>query len=290
MKLGISLNSLKGAIVSGEMTVTDAIEWIAEVGGEHVEIVPVGFDLLEQPELADRIRDKAGQAGIEVSNYCVRANFISADEQEYERTIDRVKRHVEITRRLGAKRMRHDVASRPLGDISVRNFNRDLPKLAEACRTIADYAAPYGITTSVENHGYYVQASERVQSLIHEVNRDNYRTTLDIGNFLCVDELPLTGVRHNIALASMVHLKDFYIRTPDRSPGPVCPGWFQTAGGNWLRGAIVGQGDINLREVLRLIKQSGYDGCMSIEFEGVEECRSATRQGFEYAKRVWDEV
>ncbi|MBD2863304.1 sugar phosphate isomerase/epimerase family protein [Paenibacillus oceani] len=290
MKLGISLYSLKGAIVSGEMTVTDAIEWIAEVGGEHVEIVPVGFDLLEQPELADRIRDKAGQAGIEVSNYCVRANFIAADEQEYERTIDRVKRHVEITRRLGAKRMRHDVASRPLGDISVRNFNRDLPKLAEACRTIADYAAPYGITTSVENHGYYVQASERVQRLIHEVNRDNYRTTLDIGNFLCVDELPLTGVRHNIALASMVHLKDFYIRTPDRSPGPACPGWFPTAGSNWLRGAIVGQGDINLREVLRLIKQSRYDGCMSIEFEGVEECRSATRQGLEYARRVWDEV
>jgi sugar phosphate isomerase/epimerase len=290
MKLGIGLHCLRQTIVSKQMTPTDVIEWIADAGGEHVEIVPVGFDLLEQPELADAIRHKAQQVGIEVSNYCVPANFITADEDEYERVIEHVKRHVDITDRLGAKRMRHDVASRPLADTSIINFNRDLPKLAGACRIIADYAAQYGITTSVENHGYYVQASERVQSLIHAVGRDNYRATLDTGNFLCVDEDPLSGVRKTISLASMVHLKDFYIRTPDRSPGEKLPGWLQTAGGNQLRGSILGQGDINVREMIRMIKSSGYDGYISIEFEGVEECRSATKQGFDYARRVWNEV
>lgn len=290
MKLGISLYCLKGAIVSGQMSVLEAIDWIAEAGAAHVEIVPVGFDLLEQPELADAIRDRARQVGMDVSNYCVSANFVTSDAEVYEQMIERVKRHVEVTERLGAQRMRHDVASRPIGDISVRNFRRDLPKLVEACRIIAEYAAAYGITTSVENHGYYMQASERVQQLIDEVDRDNYRTTLDIGNFLCVDEQPLIGVQRNIHLASMVHLKDFYIRTPDRSPGPACPGWIPTAGGNQLRGAILGQGDIPIREVMRVIKQAGYDGCISLEFEGMEECRSATKQGFAYAQRVWEEL
>lgn len=290
MKLGISLYCLKGAIVSNEMTVLTAIDWIAEAGAAHVEIAPVGFDLLEQPELADAIRDRAQRAGIDVSNYCVSANFITAGADEYERMIERVKRHVDVTVRLGAKHMRHDVAARPIGDISVRNFRRDLPMLAEACRSIADYAASYGITTSVENHGYYMQGSERLQHLIEEVDRDNYRMTLDIGNFLCVDELPLIAVQRNIRLASMVHLKDFYVRTPDRSPGSSCPGWFPTAGGNQLRGAILGQGDIPMRDVIRAIKQAGYDGYLSLEFEGIEECKSATKQGFEYAKRVWGEL
>ncbi|GAA3412487.1 sugar phosphate isomerase/epimerase family protein [Paenibacillus hodogayensis] len=290
MKLGISLYCLKGAIVSSEMTVLEAIDWIAEAGATHVEIIPIGFDLLEQPEFADAIRDRALRAGIEVSNYCVSANFVTADAEEVEHMIERLKRHVDVTARLGAKRMRHDVASRPIGDISVRNFRRDLPKLAEACRAIADYAAGYGITTSVENHGYYMQGSERVQQLIDEVDRDNYRTTVDIGNFLCVDEQPLIAVQRNIRLASMVHLKDFYVRTPDRSPGPSCPGWFPTAGGNRLRGAILGQGDIPIRDILRVVKEAGYDGYISLEFEGIEECKSATMQGFEYAKRVWGEV
>lgn len=290
MQLGIGLHCLRQAIVAKQTTPLDVIEWIAEVGGEHVEIVPVGFDFMEQPEMVKAIRGKARQVGIEVSNYCVPANFIAADEAGYERMIELVKKHVDITNRLGAKRMRHDVASRPIRDTSIANFNRDLPKLAEACRIIADYASQYGITTSVENHGYYVQASERVQSLIHAVDRDNYRTTLDTGNFLCVDEDPLSGVRNNVSLASMIHLKDFYIRTPDRSPGEKSPGWLKTAGGNQLRGSILGQGDVNVREIIRLIKSSGYDGYVSIEFEGVEECFSATKQGFDYAKRVWNEM
>ncbi|TRC47294.1 sugar phosphate isomerase/epimerase family protein, partial [Mannheimia haemolytica] len=90
---------------------------------------------------------------------------------------------------LGVKLMRHDVASRQ--DTSIIRFQEDLPRIAEACRRIADYAAQYGITTSLENHGYYVQASDRVQAVLHAVGRPNYKTTLDVGNFVCVDEQPV---------------------------------------------------------------------------------------------------
>ena len=43
MKTGISLYSLSRAINAKEMTVVQAIEWMAENGAEHVEIVPCGF-------------------------------------------------------------------------------------------------------------------------------------------------------------------------------------------------------------------------------------------------------
>lgn len=285
MKLGVSTYSLSRAIASGEMTPTDAIRWIAEQGGEHVEIVPHGFSLTDDPGLIDDIVRTAADSGLEVSNYAVGANFRTDDDEAFEAEIVRLKGQVDIARALGVKRMRHDVAWRE--DTSIASFLRELPKLAEACRRIADYAAPFGITTSVENHGYYVQHSDRVLALVGAVGRSNFRLTLDVGNFMCADEESVGAVKKTIAAASMVHLKDFYLRPALRDPGE---GWFPTLSGNRLRGAIVGQGDIDMRETLRAIKSSGYDGYVSIEFEGLEECKLGTRIGLENARRIWEEV
>lgn len=285
MKFGVSTYSYYQALRTGEMDVLDVIAAIAEIGGEHVEIVPLDFNLTENPALIDDIRRKADEVGIDISNYLIGANFADKNEAEYEQEIERVMREVDIAARLGVRFMRHDVASSP--DISIRHFNEELPKLAEACRRIADYAAAKGITTTVENHGFFLQASDRVQALIHATDRSNFRTTLDVGNFLCVDEDPAAGVSNNIAYAAMVHVKDFYVRHPESSLGE---GWFRSSHGNYLRGAIVGHGDIDMRRVLGIVKQSGYDGYISVEFEGLEPCRFAVKQGLGQLKTIWDAV
>lgn len=285
MKIGVSTYSLYRPIHEGKITVLEAIGKIAEMGGEHVEIVPVGYTLTDNPELVDQIVAKAKEVGIDISNYAIGANFALDSEDEVAKEIERVKKEVDIAARLGVKLMRHDVASR--SDISIKQFNSEVGRLAEACRQIADYAAEYGITTSVENHGYYIQASDRVQTLVEAVDRSNFKTTLDVGNFMCVDEDPVIAVRKNLPYASIVHIKDFYLRPASQNPGE---GWFTTAGGNYLRGAIAGHGDINLRESIRLIKESGYDGYLSIEFEGMEDAYQGTRIGLENVKRFWDEA
>lgn len=285
MKLGISTYSLYGALQRGEMTIQDVIVFIASLGAEHAEIVPLGFNLTENPELIGEIKKQAQKSGIELSNYAVGANFSGLDDEQFEQEIERLKREVDIAAALGVKKMRHDVASSQ--NLSISNFLMELPRLAKACQIIADYAAPHGITTSVENHGYYIQDSDRVQALIEVVDRPNFKTTLDIGNFLCVDENPYAAVLNNIGLASMVHIKDFYYRPATDNPGE---GWFKSKSGNWLRGAIVGHGDIAIPQVLGLVKDSGYDDFISIEFEGMEDCRLGTRLGFEFVKRVWNEL
>ncbi len=285
MKLGISTYSLHSAFTSGELTLKGVIETIAELGAEHAEIVPLGYNFVQKPEWIHTIVDTAKNAGIQLSNYAIGANFADLDDDAWDREVERVKREVEHCAALGIKRMRHDVGSSP--DLSISHFLEQLPRLAEACRRVADYAAGFGITTSVENHGYFIQHSDRVQALVKTVDRDNFKTTLDIGNFLCADENPLVAVANNIKLASMVHIKDFYVRDARRNPGE---GWFPSSGGHWLRGAIAGHGDIDIPAVLGIIKNSGYDGYVSIEFEGMEECRKGTSLGFQYVKRVWEQV
>lgn len=288
MKVGLSTYSLQQALNRGDMTVLDAIRFIAGQGGEHVEIVPMGYSLVDQPDLIGQIGDTAAEVGIDISNYAIGANFVALESEEaLEQEIRNVMNHVDIAAALGVTRMRHDVAFRPAHEGTVAQFETDLPIIVQACRRIADYAAECGITTSLENHGYYVQSSERIRRVLHETARDNFKTTLDVGNFLCVDEDPISAVKNNIPYASMVHAKDFYLRPESRNPGE---GWFQTAHGNYLRGAIVGHGDIDMYGVFRVLKQSGYDGYISVEFEGMEDCRTASRIAMDNVRRLWEEA
>ncbi len=283
MKIGITSYSLSKAIKAGEMDILAAIRWVAENGGEHIELSPAGYTLTGNPALVEAIVQETSRSGIAISSYTIGANFIKPTEAEYRAEIQRIKSEVDIGRALGVQRMRHDAGSRPREEATVANFERDLPQLVAACREIADYAAQYGITTSVENHGFHVQGSERVQRLVLGVDRPNFRTTLDVGNFLCADEDPLIAVKNNAAFASHVHMKDFYVRERDAGEG-----FFRSRHGRYLRSAIVGQGDIPIPEIIQVIRQAGYDGYISIEFEGLEDCRLASRIGMQNVRRLWD--
>ena len=290
MKIGLSTYSLLAAIKKEEMTVLDVIDWIADNGGEHMEIVPYGFTLVDNLELADAVRERAADRGIELSNYSMPANFVQDTVEEFEAEVDRLKEHVDLLNRMGIKHMRHDVTAFtvPPEKRTIEYFENSLPQIIEGSRRIADYANQFGITTTIENHGMAVQHSDRVQRVVQAVDRPNFKTTLDVGNFMCVDENALVGVKKNLPYASLIHFKDFYFRPYYQNPGG--GKWFTTANGNYLRGAIVGQGDIEIREIVKLIKESGYDGNITLEFEGMEECREGSKIGMDNIRRFWAEM
>ena len=85
-----------------------------------------------------------------------------------------------------------------------------------------------------------------------------------------------------------MHFKDFYFRPFDEPPGG--GDWFRTSNGNYLRGAIVGHGDIPIRRIVKLIKASGYDGNITVEFEGMEECKAASRIAMDNLRLLWQEA
>lgn len=290
MKVGLSSYSLLDDLKAGKLTILDAIQWAADNGAEHMELVPYGYTVVDDPGLADRIAAKAAAAGIELSGYSFPANLCQETEDAFLAEVERIKEHIDIAHRMGIRSIRHDVTAftLPPEHTTIAYYEKHFPMMVRGCRLLADYAASFGITTTIENHGFSVQASDRVQRLLHAVGRANFKTTLDVGNFLCADEEPLVGVRKNIPYANRVHYKDFYIRPYYENPGE--GDWFRTVGGNYLRGAIVGHGDINLREATRLIKASGYDGYITVEFEGMEDCRLGSRIGMANVRRLWEET
>ncbi|NOU92280.1 TIM barrel protein [Paenibacillus sp. LMG 31456] len=287
MKLGISSYCLAPSLRAQETDILQAMEWMKEQGADHVEITPIGIDLDGQPELADRIAAQGRQLGLEVANFAVAGDVLKPTLEEYEQEIARLKKQVETAARLGSSRMRHDVVPWAKKQERPGQFEEDFSRIVEACGTIADYAARFGITTTIENHGFYVTPSDRALRIVHAVNRSNFKLLLDIGNFLCVDEDPYAAVKQAIASAAIVHFKDFFIRKSDNFPGE---GWLETWNGNYIRGSILGQGDMDVRRIIRVIKEAGYDGPISIEFEGMEEDKIGTSIGFKNARRLWDEA
>ena len=80
------------------------------------------------------------------------------------------------------------------------------------------------------------------------------------------------------------HAKDFHIKSGDGfNPGE---GWFMSRGGNFLRGAIIGHGDVPLLQALRALKRSGFNGVLSIEFEGMEDVKESLRIGLANLRRL----
>ncbi|MBM7573456.1 sugar phosphate isomerase/epimerase family protein [Aquibacillus albus] len=290
MKIGLSSYSLLADIQAGKLTILDVIQWVADNGGEHLELVPYGYSVVDNLELADQIKEKAETLSIELSGYSFPADFCKESEDDFEEEVDRIKQHVDIANRLGIKSIRHDVTAFNLEpeDMTIQYYEKYFSKMVNGSQLIADYAKQFGITTTIENHGFNVQPSDRVQMILDAVNRENFKTTLDIGNFLCADEDPLVGVKKNLKYANRVHFKDFYIRPYYENPGD--GKWFITVNRNYLRGAIIGHGDINIREVIKLIKSSGYDGYLTVEFEGMEDCQLGSRLGMSNLKRLWEEA
>jgi sugar phosphate isomerase/epimerase len=288
MKSGLSSYSLSRAIASGQLGILEAIDWIANAGGEHMELVPGGVWDSHTPGLADKLVARAKEAGIDLSSYTIGANFVRDDAADRAKEVERIKGEVDIAGAFGVKFMRFDAGWRNIPDTSLENFEKDLPLVADCCREISSYAAQYGITCSVENHGYHFQNCERVRRLVKMVDLPNYRTTLDVGNFLCADGDPVASVRDNIDIASFIHFKDFFRRTAGNPP--IGEGWSRTRAGHFLRATVIGHGSVELVPIVKIIKESGYDGYISVEFEGKEDCLWACKVSLDNARKLFAEA
>lgn len=282
MKTSVSSYSYHKLLKNDTMDLFQVMDKTKALGFDAIEFTefkaPEGMTLAD---FAARLRAYAERIGLAISSYTVGANFLQEDVAA---EVARVKGEVDIAAILGVPVMRHDVLYKyPDSYTGVRTFDAVLPIIAPAIREVSEYAATKGIVTMSENHGFIAQDADRLLKLFTAVNCPNYRFLCDIGNFICADEDCAVSVGKMKELIAHVHVKDFFIRSgmePD--PGR---GWFQTRAGNYVRGTVFGQGNIPTLQCLRIIKKSGYDGYVSLEFEGMEEPLQSIEISFENLKR-----
>lgn len=270
MKLAVSSYSFSQAMGDGRMKITDVIPKAKQMGYEGVEIVRGNQSDDEMRALAKELKAQSDSEGLPIIAYMVGADFLrkNADAE-----VERLKREVEVAAILGSPRMRHDSTGGTDANGKQWTVDEALPIVADCYRRVTEFAAGLGVHTMIENHGYFFQASSRVKRLIDAVNHPNFGWLVDMGNFMCADENSVDALKTAAPYAVHAHAKDFHYKA--KSEYVPQQGWFGTANGNHLRGAIIGHGVVNIPECLKLLAAAGYDNWLSVEFEGMEDCLKA---------------
>jgi len=256
------------------------IEKVKEMGFDGIEFSQAQWMEDFNPEVAKKLRAKCEELELPVVSLCIGADFINKYTDEDKA---RCYRAVDFAAILGAANMRHDITSGIKGKKVCIGYENAMEIVVPKIRDLTEYAASKGVGTMTENHGFFSQDCLRVEKLINAVGSENFGALVDIGNFVCADEDPWKSVAIMAPYAKHVHAKDFYIKSGNEiDPGE---GWFKTRACNYARGAIIGHGDAHVYQSLSILKKAGYDGYVSIEFEGGEDNLTGIRIGLDNLKR-----
>ena len=248
-------------------------------GIEFIDLVPKEGTKEDALREASEIRRHCEEIGLPICAYAVGANLLAEDvEKEVRRLCDQV----DIAVCLGAPVLRHDVAA-VLPKKEGYGWREGIRDMVPHIRRVTEYAEVRGVRTCTENHGYIYQAPERVEELMRAVGHRNYGWLVDMGNFMCADADPASAVVIGAPYAFHVHAKDFLWKSGTL---PMPSGFFPTAAMNYLRGTVLGHGVVPVQNCVNVLKKAGYDGWMSLEFEGMEENLPALRASLEYLRSI----
>ena len=280
MKIGVSSYSFNRYLRERRGNYADVLRIAKEIGFDGVEFVGLvneAWGQTDDPiEIARTVRAEADALGLEIPAYTVGANLLADDS---EAQVQALFSALEVAKVLGAGVLRHD-ASFSLKKLPGYTWESGVRDMLSLIRLVADRASELGIRTCSENHGMIYQDAVRVEELIRRVGHPNYGWLVDIGNFIVADGDPLESVKRAAPYAFHVHAKDFIIKSGNAEPTPF--GFARSRGGNLWRGTVLGHGTIPVPECLSVLKESGYDGWVSLEFEGSEENIGALKDGFAY--------
>ena len=287
MKVCVSSYSFNKLMTKGDLTQLDTVKKAKELGFDGIEFADIRPDGdMSKREYAELLKSEAEKYDLPIISFVFGADLINGTGgRTPDEEVEYVKSMVDIGELLGVQIIRHDVLY-SLG--SFKSFDALLPTLAKRVSEISEYAKQKGIKTSVENHGFICQDPDRCERLYNAVDSDNFGLLCDMGNFLCVDADPAKAVSTVAPYAVFAHAKDFYVKAGNTdNPGA---GYMTTRGGNYIKGTIIGHGNVPVKQCLKILKRAGYDGFVSLEFEGMEENIEALNIGLANLRRFISEL
>lgn len=279
MKISVSSYSFDKYIRETNCDYIAVCDKAKELGFEGIEFIQLDYydkrdNLID---LAFEIRAHCERIGLEIVAYTVSANL--AERKGWEE-VKKLKESVDICEALGAPLFRHDVCQKlPEGVTVERAIKRMTPRI----RRVTEYAKKRGIKTCTENHGFVFQSPEVMEKLIKAVDRANYGWLVDIGNFLCSDSEPLSSVKIASPYAVHLHAKDFLMLDENDTSSD---GVLTTNAGKKIVGTVLGKGVVPVADCIKVMKESGYDDFVTVEFEGREDNLTALAESLEVLKKI----
>jgi sugar phosphate isomerase/epimerase len=250
MRISVMAYSFASLLERGQIDTAGVVALLRSIGVEAIE-------------MSDRYVDGVERIDADIAAYDLYCDLVTAVPSSQKAELARAREGLARARRLGAQHVM--VVPGSLERSSDADAARR--RVIEGLRELLDDAARLGLQLSVENLGYQAALCGRAAHLTEICDGVGAAVglTFDAGNFLFADEDPVVALRAVGDRVVHVHLKDW---TPERV------------------GAPLGAGIVDLAAVVATLRSLGYDGYLSVEYEGPADPRDAVRQGVDYLRRL----
>ena len=225
-------------------TVAGIMRAAAGLGFDGIDLGYYWNEEKKAQELTDA-KKLAEDLNLKLINYVSGNNFGNAiAENRLQAEIDKVKTALDEAAFFGCKNLRVFAGGY---DLEWEKYSQGI---ADALAVCAEHAAQNNVVMAIEDHGALCKDSSEQLFYISTIDSPFLRATADIGNYWTHgNELPEQGVAAIADLAAMVHVKDYLIIN------------------NKFTSVPTGEGVIDLKQCFRILKDAGYKGTLSLEYE-----------------------
>ncbi|KML08196.1 sugar phosphate isomerase/epimerase family protein [Rossellomorea marisflavi] len=268
MKVSVSMYSLASTIKQEGWSVADFIHYAKKISLDGVELLD--FYWKEEDSSSEIIEAKEAlhDTGLVVSAYDVSNNFVKESEEERAAEVEKILKGISVAKEFGT-----DIVRVFCGDLhGALTYEDGQQWIIDGLKACAPKAEAAGVTLAIENHGLLAGKSRQVEDIIKNVDSPWVKSTFDTGNFLLVHEEPQLAFDRLKREIVHVHFKDFREKEEGDGPG------FKSTQGVELVGTVPGDGQVDLSYIVDGLKQEGYEGWLSIEYEGHDDAREANEE------------
>jgi len=260
MRLSVSMWSVVQSVREGKLDLPGFIDFAARQDVEGIELLDY-FWTDAQAQISP-IKQQIADAGLTLAVYSIGNDFFEPDPTLRAEELTDLKRGVDVANRLDVNLMRVFSGNAKPG----YNLEDGLGWIIDNLGAGAAYAEQHGVTLALENHGLMAGRSDQVRQIIETVNSPALRANLDTGNFLLVGQNPTDAARYLADLVALVHLKDFRLATAADTLHV-----YTGLDGVGYTGTVVGGGQVDLAAIMAILAKAGYDGWLSLEYEGGQD-------------------
>jgi L-ribulose-5-phosphate 3-epimerase len=228
-----------------DFTINKTLETSKKIGYDGVEL-NIDEEMLKQDMKGiSSIAEKAKSLELELPSLCTglfwRYNLASPDKEIRKRGVGILKKGCEIASILGAKA----VLAVPAVAVPEVPYQKTWTLSKESILEAASAAEDHGVYIGVENvWNRFLYGPLEFRNFIEEIGHPYVKAYFDVGNILFLG-FPQQWILHLADLIVCVHVKDFQRSTLQFKP--------------------LLQGDVPWQDVIKSLRQIGYDGFLNVE-------------------------
>ena len=258
-----------GQLMEGEMSLTEWFDVASEVDVDGVEFY-WGITPDDDPDELDRLREAAAERGLSVPMMCYSPDFTVPDPADRRAEVEREKRAIEATARLGGEYCRV-LSGQRRPDVS---REQGLTWVAECIEELLPHAESHGVTLVLENHykddywefPEFAQGMDVFLDLLDRVpEHENFGVNYDPSNAVIAGDDPVGLLEAVADRVVTMHASDRYLEGGTVEDLRAMETEGSEGYADILQHGVVGEGMIDYDRVFSILAERDFDGWISIE-------------------------